>query len=434
MLHKLKTGPGRLVFNAGGSIGLRAGSVVLSFVQTRQLITGMRSTEAGLWFTMLSSLTWIGFFELGIGSGLKNQLSFSLANREIDQAKALICSAYGGLLMVLFPVVVVACIAIWNLPTNIFLNSPQVSRNDLNFALILSLIGVFFNLYLGLGSQIAAVLGWPILQPLTGLVSQAVFVGSVAVIIKWTGSLTLRHVALAYCAAQVLVQCGATYFIFKRAPHLIPSRRPEMHAFRKVIRLAYKFAIIQLAVFLTFNTANIIITKQISPAQVRIYASVTQYFTLTAIAFGAISNVLWPALAGAVGRADLAWIRMAVRRTLLLYIGLAGIIVIQLLIARPVFNFWLKGKIVPGSALLIGSAMSAGICLWSQFNSLVLNASSELRGQLVTAILGMLITGPLMILLIKNGVGLTSAPIAVIVGVMPFSVYGFLKVRKMGYL
>jgi O-antigen/teichoic acid export membrane protein len=409
-------------------------SVLLALLQTRQLLVGLPPLEAGVWFTLLSLLSWISFFELGVGNGLKNQLIAVLAQGDKLSARELVSAAYGGLLMVLFPIVALLCLSTWVLPLGQIFNAEGVSASALQGGVLLALVAVFVNLYVGLGGQIAAALGWPLLQFLAQFLAQLFFVG----IVYWQKRdgqvMSIPGVAWAYLIGQLVGQSVVSLWVFLQAPYLRPAGHFTRKVFKRVMGLAYQFALLQLAVFLTFNVGNLVIAHYISPAEVRVYAAVAQYFGLTSIILAAVGNTLWPALASALSRNDRPWLEKTVRRAFMLFGLLVLVAFLQWIFARPIMNLWLAKQIDPSRAFLAMSAVATVICVWNQLLSVMLNASSQLAGQLVTAIYGMIVTGPAIILFIHLGWGLSAVPAGIIAGIIPFSFYGFSKLRKLQYI
>ena len=51
------------------------------------------SSEYGIWLAIFSTVTWINFFDLGVGNGLRNRLTMCFAKNNIIQAKKFIGSA-----------------------------------------------------------------------------------------------------------------------------------------------------------------------------------------------------------------------------------------------------------------------------------------------------------------------------------------------------
>ncbi len=62
----------------------------------------------GLWFTILSVLSWVLTFDLGIGNGLRNELVHATQVNDKDNVKQLVSSAYLSTqpLLLLFPLLV----------------------------------------------------------------------------------------------------------------------------------------------------------------------------------------------------------------------------------------------------------------------------------------------------------------------------------------
>ena len=72
----------------------------------------------GLWYTILSVLTWFLTFDLGLGNGLRNKLVVAFSKNDIEDAKELVTSTYVSItkLAIVFVVICVPVIFIvnWN--------------------------------------------------------------------------------------------------------------------------------------------------------------------------------------------------------------------------------------------------------------------------------------------------------------------------------
>ena len=76
----------------------------------------------GLWYTILSMLTWINLFDLGMGNGLRNRLTEALALGDHKAAKEYISSTYAALTVVILPVMIVICAVIYFVDLNALFN------------------------------------------------------------------------------------------------------------------------------------------------------------------------------------------------------------------------------------------------------------------------------------------------------------------------
>ena len=87
--------------NIANAVVIKGGGIIVGLLTTPAYMDYFSKNEIlGIWFTILSVVTWMLNFDLGIGNGLRNRLveEFACSN---DQKiiKCLISSAYGFLLI-----------------------------------------------------------------------------------------------------------------------------------------------------------------------------------------------------------------------------------------------------------------------------------------------------------------------------------------------
>src|SRR6266516_5422311 len=77
-----------------GSIVFKGLAVAISFFAVPLMIRYLGQEQFGVWSTLLSVMSWIVFFDLGLGNGLRNKLAESIAKNEKAEASSYISSAY----------------------------------------------------------------------------------------------------------------------------------------------------------------------------------------------------------------------------------------------------------------------------------------------------------------------------------------------------
>ena len=88
-------------------------SMALSLVYVPVVLNYLGDYKYGVWASILNILSWISYFDLGIGNGLRNRLSESLASSTPRiSPKVLVSSAYAILMGVVAIVAVVCGVAI----------------------------------------------------------------------------------------------------------------------------------------------------------------------------------------------------------------------------------------------------------------------------------------------------------------------------------
>ena len=87
------------------SFTFKAGSVIIVFLLVPITIEYLNPTKYGIWLTISSVIGFAGIFDLGLGNGLRNKLSESLALKDFEAAKSYVSTAYfiiSGLILIIF--------------------------------------------------------------------------------------------------------------------------------------------------------------------------------------------------------------------------------------------------------------------------------------------------------------------------------------------
>ena len=110
----------------------------------------------GVWYTVLSMITWILACDMGIGNGLRNKLTEAIAKRDKIMQKRYISSAYifmfgnaGGILLIL---IVMVRIVDWNRVLNI--DDSIISNQDLKKIIIILIASIILQFVLRLITSI----------------------------------------------------------------------------------------------------------------------------------------------------------------------------------------------------------------------------------------------------------------------------------------
>ena len=73
---------------------LKPVGMVLSLIYTPMLLHYLGSEKYGLWATILSVISWINYFDVGIGNGLRNTVTANIEAGEYAEAKKNVSTAY----------------------------------------------------------------------------------------------------------------------------------------------------------------------------------------------------------------------------------------------------------------------------------------------------------------------------------------------------
>jgi O-antigen/teichoic acid export membrane protein len=212
-----------------------------------------------------------------------------------------------------------------------------------------------------------------------------------------------------------------------------PDLRPNPLMFRPTVALlmlrrGVMFFGNGIASAMAYDSQLIIIAHLLGPAAVGVYAVVQRLFSILSQLVNYTTLPLWPAFSEALAIKDIAWIRRALNRGLILNTLLISIPAIGFaLFGQQIIFRWTHGAIHPSHTLILG------FCFWAVLfglncpQSMILNAAHVLTFQLlgslsfgVATVVGMLFLLPRL--------GLTGASWIMVVAyltcmVLPMTLY-----------
>ncbi len=413
-----------------GSALLKGLAIVASFFAIPLMIRYLGQEQYGIWSTLLSIMSWVVFFDLGIGNGLRNKLAESLAKNQIADAAGYISSGYtwiGTISLVLF---VLVAITSFFIPWQVVFNTRVLSETVLRHAVLIAAFFILLNFWIGLINQVLNAVqktSWVVFGQLIANVLSLVIV----FVLTKTTDASLLYLVTGYgfsmAAASLLLSVG----YYKIRSELIPRVSFEKQHVNPLLSLGLQFFIIQLAALVIFTTDKMLITQLFGPQYVTQYDVVFKLFSIIIIIHGLITAPLWSAYTDAYHRDDLVWIKATLRKQLLIFMIIVLATIALGFAARPIIELWI-GKDIEVSALLIVSMCAfVLVATWNNIFASFLNGIGIIRVQLYTAIAAMLINVPLAIVLIKQfGFGLHGIVWATCLSLLIFAVVGPIQVVR----
>ncbi len=80
---------------------LKGVSIIVSLLLVPLTIHYINPTQYGIWVTLSSVISWIAFFDVGLGNGLRNKLAEALAVGDEQLARKYISTTYAVLAMIM---------------------------------------------------------------------------------------------------------------------------------------------------------------------------------------------------------------------------------------------------------------------------------------------------------------------------------------------
>lgn len=407
------------------SFSLKSLSMILSFAIVPLSINILGTNEYGLWLTIFSFVNFFLFFDLGLGNGLKNKITLSLSNNDIDSTRSYISTGYIVFASLSIILITMLVIALNSFNMHSMLNTSGVSDTKAKQAMLIVGITMISSFTFSFVYNISAA-------------QQKVSFGNVGMVLN-NGFAVLALIYLNVVKAPISISTMATITAFslglsmlitniifyRRNSDLIPSIRYfRMDLLKSTLKLSTGFFIVQIQVIIISFTDTIIINKYLGNLEVTRYNLVYKLFNAVIIVLSLISMPLWTVFTEAFSKRDNLWIKNIFKR--FNYIILAATIVFILLgvFINPILFLWTHHNYQIPTLLIIGMIIYHVAYAWNYNYSIFLNSISAIRVQLPYLIITSIVNIPLCIYFIHIGLGSAGVVVASAVCILPFSIFG----------
>lgn len=385
--------------NIIASFGIKGLSIIVGFILVPLTLNYLDPVKYGIWITLTSIIGWFGFFDIGLGNGLRNKLAEAIATNDQYLARIYISTTYALLIIILGMVIILFSIINQFLDWTRILNAPAELKNELSVLVLIVFALFLIQLILKIIGNILMADQRPALNNFLNPLANFFSLILIFIITKVSsGSLLLLGIIIS--STPVIVYSTATLYIFKyEYKKYSPSIKHIKFIYSKaLLGLGSKFFIIQIAAILLYQTNNIIISHILGPEQVTPYNIAFRYFSLLMMIFSIILTPYWSAFTDAWVKKELYWIKGIMKKLNLLWILFLLLSIIMLAGSKWIYHFWIGDKVtIPFS---ISALVAAWVVLnsWNNIYSFFLNGVSKIKMQLYLGIFAALFNVPLAIL------------------------------------
>ena len=375
--------------NISYSLIIKGFGILISLLLVPLTLGYLNPYEYGIWITLNSILTWINYFDIGLGNGLRNKLTEALAIKDYNMAQMYVSTA----LVLLFFIALILYALFLILSSFIswydILNVESSIRNlDTIVMIVMFCMCICFVLRI-IGTIFLSYQNTWVNDFLTFAGSLLAFVW--IYILTCTSEGSLMKVAIAFSLSPVIVYLIAfpiTFFKFHK------EIRPCIKAVKlkyanSLVGLGIQFFALQLSCLVIYATSNFIISKLFSPAEVTPYNIAFKYCNLIVMGFSIIISPLWSAITDAYVRKDIKWIILNMNKMIKIW-GLCCLaLLLMVLVSQPIFHLWI------GYEVLISYMWCILFCAYS-------NGTGALKIQMLTMSVGAILFIPVAIFVAKH--------------------------------
>lgn len=398
-----------------GAVVYKAAAMLASFLAIPMMIRYLGQEQFGVWSTLLTVMSWVVFFDLGVGNGLRNKVAEALARNDEVEAANFIASGYsliGLIALVLWALVTGTSFFV---PWQTVFNTQVIPETTLRLTVQVAVFFIVFNFWIGLIGALLGAVQKTSMAALGQLISNVLALLFVFVLAKTTQA-NITYLALAYGISLVAANVILSFWFYQRHRELRPNASLDKKHIHPLLSIGLKFFTIQIAVLVIFTTDKMLITQLFGPQHVAQYEVIFKLFSVIAFAHALISAPLWSAYTDAYHRGDMVWIKRMLRKQLIIFGGVAVAVLVMGFLVQPIIAVWIGPEMVVSVPLVITIGAFVLVSTWNNIYAMFVNGIGDIKIQLYTAVIAMLLNIPLSLIFVKYfSLGLNGIVLATIV-------------------
>lgn len=374
-----------LIKNIVASFGIKAWSLLVQLLLVPVTLNCLTVYEYGIWLTLNSVMLWMDNFDIGLGNGLRNKLAEAIAKDDRLLARQLISTAVISLSALAVIIYIVLAIIVQTQDLYSLLNVEANAVPNLHLVIQMLCITICITFVAKLIGNIFLALQLPALNNLMASIAS-----TLSLLFIWllsvNGIKDFMLVCLTFTLMPLISYYGFSLYAFKfRYKFLCPSFMYfKKELVKSLMNLGIKFFIGQLSGMLLMSTANIVISKALTPAEVTPYQIAYRYFTMLIIVFTLISSPIWSSTTDAYSRGDMKWISSTLKKLEYIVAGSFVLLVIMLMVSKWFYLLWVGDKVSVDFSLSASVALYAFILLVSMCYSNIIYGIGKMNLTVVT--------------------------------------------------
>lgn len=338
--------------NIGISMLMKPFSMVLTLIYTPLVLGYLGDVKYGIWAIILNIISWINYFDVGIGNGLRNKLSEKISLDDYEGANKYVSTAYLSTAFIssIFFIIIVLVWCIFDLSS--FFNL-QVSDENTNSIIAISVCFVCVNFVFSLSKTSAYAIQQPGMISVVGVVGQVLQIVMILIVSKLFNP-SLLVVAIVYGTITLTESIILYVIITHRRAYLVPKlKKASKDYFKPLITLGLGFFVLQICSLVLNTTDNLLISNLYGSAAVTPYDIVYKVFYMSVQVHGIIIMPIWSAYTAAAAQKDMGWIKKTMKRLNQVTILISSGVVVGIFVFRPLAKLWLHRDLEYSSMLII---------------------------------------------------------------------------------
>lgn len=406
-------------------------NIFINLAYVPLLVNSLNSDKYGIWLTITTIISWISFFDIGLGNGLRNKLAESVAKNDAVSAKQYVSTTYIVLGCICYCLFLFQFIIIPFINWNALFNTTIVDNKELKLLMIWILSTLCIQLLLKLITSVLYGLQKPALASFIITCSQLLAFIGVLLFVRLNYTPTLLNLGIIISIMPTITLLIYSIFLYSTKLKIFA---PSFHFFdrskiKEIIGLGGKFFWIQLTALFLFQSNNFIIAQVCGPSQVTDYNIAYKYIGTINMLFVIITTPFWSAATDAYTRNDYKWIQNIIQKVSYILYGFTLIGAILVIASPFIYKIWLTNSVKPDFLLLSLMLIFFVIQMyWSLYGSII-NGIGFIKLQFLITLIEVFVHIPLACIL-GSYWGIKGIILSLIISSFPNLIWPRIQLRK----
>lgn len=352
----------------------------------------------GVWLIINSILVWINTFDVGLGNGLRNLLSESIAHKDYNRARIFISTTYFLLFILSILLILIFSILINLIDWYNLLNVNQEIINNLISVVFYSFLFCLITFVLKIISSVYLALQLPAVSSMLAVIGNLISLVIIIILKQVLNKGQLLDLSLIYTGVPILVYFTATIITFK---YVFTELKPSVKLInirghlKNLFATSSTFFIIQIAGLVLLSMSNIIISRLLGPDSVSVYNIANRYMSISQMIIGILLTPLWSAMTNAYVLNDFIWIKNTYQKVRRILYFFAVVQLLLIFISPYAYKIWLSDNIEIPIDLTVIMGVYTYMISWSLAHSTILNGLGKLRQQIYVILIQLCVFIPI---------------------------------------
>lgn len=341
----------RIIKNIGLSMLMKPVSMLLTFIYTPLFLAYLGDEKYGVWAIVMNIVSWINYFDIGIGNGLRNKLTEAVAQGDEKGAQKYVSTAFAGTTVIscIFCILIVFVWIVFNLSDVFKLN---VSGVNANAVIAISVSFVCINFVLSLFKTSAYAIQQPGIISVFSVIGQVIQI-AVILVLPLVVHESIIAVAIMYGLVSLFDNIFLGLFITKNRKYLIPKKScVDIVYFKPLITLGLGFFVMQICGLVLNTTDNLLISNLFGASEVTPYSVAYKAFYLFVQIHGIIIMPMWSAYTEAVTNGNLIWVKKTIKKVNIISLLMSSAALVCIFLFKPFAALWLGKELDYGTTLI----------------------------------------------------------------------------------